>query len=124
MNDKKTIAIIEDDDSIRQMYEYKLISAGYNVLTASDGSAGYKLIIKNKPDLVLLDLKLPKMSGDEVLEKLRNTDVGERIKVIIITNMSKDEMPHSLRLLNVERSIVKAQHTPNQVLDIIDEVLA
>ena len=106
------------------MYSYKLSSAGYKVIAATNGTDGFKLAISSNPDLILLDLKLPKMNGDEMLEKLRATDEGERIKVIILTNMSKDEMPHSLRLLNVERSIVKAQHTPQQVLDIIEEVLS
>lgn len=63
------------------------------------------------------------MNGDEMLEKLRQTDWGSKIRVIILTNISRDEAPKNLGLLNVDRYIVKAHHTPQQVLDIINEIL-
>jgi CheY-like chemotaxis protein len=63
------------------------------------------------------------MSGDEMLEKLRATEDGAAIKVIILTNISKDEAPRALRLLHVDRYVVKAHHTPQQITEIIGEVL-
>jgi hypothetical protein len=63
------------------------------------------------------------MAGDEMLEKLRQTDWGASIRVIVLTNISRDEAPRSLGLLNVDRYIVKAHHTPQQVLEIVNEVL-
>jgi CheY-like chemotaxis protein len=66
---------------------------------------------------------MPIMNGDEMLERLRSTNWGKDIKVIILTNISKDEAPSNLRFLDVERYIVKAHHTPQQVIDIIQEVL-
>ncbi len=66
---------------------------------------------------------MPVMNGDEMLEKLRQTDWGSKIRVIILTNISRDEAPKNLGLLNVDRYIVKAHHTPQQVLDIINEIL-
>ena len=63
------------------------------------------------------------MNGDEMLAKLRETDWGSLLKVIILTNLSKDEAPSILKFLNIERYIVKAHYTPTQVLNVIDEVI-
>lgn len=117
------IAIVEDDHAIAQMYKFKLESAGFSTCIAGDGQQGLKVIQENQPQLILLDLRMPVMSGDEMLEKMRQTKWGSDIRVIILTNISRSEAPHSLRLLSVDRYIVKAHHTPAQVLDIINEVL-
>lgn len=117
------LTIIEDDLPIAQMYELKLKSSGYQVSVAHDGVEGLELVEKVKPDLILLDIMMPVMNGDEMLEKLRQTDWGANIRVIILTNISRDEAPRRLSLLSVDRYIVKAHHTPQQVLDIIREVL-
>lgn len=117
------IAVIEDDPAISSMYEMKLSSSGYSVTTANNGISGLEVIQKNKPDLILLDLRMPEMNGDEMLKRLRETDWGADIRVIILTNSSKAEAPSDLRFLNVDRYIVKAHHTPTQVLEVIKEVL-
>ena len=117
------IAVIEDENSIAEMYMFKLQHAGYLVEIANNGQRGLKLIKTFQPELILLDLKMPVMNGDEMLERLRSTNWGKDIKVIILTNISKDEAPSNLRFLGVERYIVKAHHTPQQVIDIIQEVL-
>lgn len=117
------ITIVEDDQPIAQMYKLKLESAGFKISLAHDGKEGLEVIQKDMPDLILLDLRMPVMSGDEMLEKLRQTDWGSDIRVIVLTNISRDEAPRSLGLLNVDRYIVKAHHTPQQVLDVIHEVL-
>lgn len=123
MKIKKVIAIVEDDDAIATMYEYKLVASGYKVVRGSNGINGLDIAEKHRPDLILLDLKMPEMNGDEMLEKLRAKDWGTDIKVIVLTNLSKDEMPQSLRVLQVERVIIKSHYTPSQVLEVIVEVL-
>jgi len=117
------ICIVEDDYPIATMYEFKLKQSGYEVRLAHNGKSGYAVIKDFKPDLVLLDLMMPEMTGDELLEKMRATDWGSAIRVIVLTNVSKDEAPQKLRLLNVDRYIVKAHFTPQQVVDTIQEVL-
>jgi two-component system alkaline phosphatase synthesis response regulator PhoP len=117
------IAIIEDDRPIAQMYKLKLESAGFQTVLAYDGKQGLDIAKKHLPQLMLLDLRMPQMNGDEMLEKMRQTDWGSNIRVIILTNISRDEAPRSLSLLNVDRYIVKAHHTPTQVLEIINEIL-
>lgn len=120
---KQKIAIVEDDRPIASMYELKLQKAGFDTVIAHNGKEGLEVIKKNSPDLVLLDLRMPIMSGDEMLEKMRATKWGSKIHVIILTNISKDEAPMNLRLLNIDRYIVKAHHTPQQVLGIIKEII-
>ena len=118
------IAVIEDEHTIADMYMFKLQNEGYKVAVAHDGQQGLKLIKAFRPELILLDLKMPIMNGEEMLEKLRSVNWGMDIKVIILTNISRDEAPLNLRFLDVERYIVKAHHTPQQVVDIIREVLS
>ena len=117
------IAIIEDNLSIQQMYVFKLGLSGYSVKAANNGETGLELINTFRPDLILLDLKMPVMNGDEMLQLLRATDYGSQIKVIILTNLSRDEAPRMLQMLHVDRYVVKAHHTPKQVTDIVAEVL-
>lgn len=119
----RKIAIVEDDVAIQQMYKMKLALEGYDVMVAEDGAAGLVLCETFRPDAVLLDISMPVMSGDEMLKKMRETEWGAPIHVIILTNSSKSEAPSSLRFLHVERYIVKAHHTPKQVMDVVREVL-
>jgi len=119
----KKIIIIEDDYAIAAMYGFKLRASGYQIATAYNGTDGLALAGSFLPDLILLDLMMPEMNGDELLQKLRETDWGANMRVIILTNLSKDEAPHGLRLLNVDRYIVKAHHTPSQVVDVVKDVL-
>jgi DNA-binding response OmpR family regulator len=123
MQSNHTVIVIEDDESIREMYKYKLSNHGYTVHCAKNGIEGLIKSEETMPDLILLDLMMPEMSGDEMLAKLRETDWGARIRVVILTNLSKNEAPHSLRFLNVDRYIVKAHSTPTEVTDIVNEIL-
>jgi two-component system alkaline phosphatase synthesis response regulator PhoP len=117
------VAIIEDDLNLRSMYTFKLEQAGFIVKTANDGQEGLELVKEFNPDIVLLDLMMPLMSGDEMLAHMRAEDWGASTRVIILTNISKDEAPQALRFLHVDRYIVKAHYTPTQVLEVVREVL-
>lgn len=123
MTSPPTILIVEDEVSIADMYKFKLSREGFVVQTAENGQAGLEICTTQAPDLILLDLKMPVMSGDEMLQAVRQTPWGAEVKVIILTNISRDEAPHTLRLLHVDRYIVKAHHTPAQVLDVVKDVL-
>ena len=117
------IAIVEDEVSIQQMYKMKLEREGFAVAVAANGFEGLAVAERFKPDLILLDLRMPGMGGDEMLARLRNTEWGGGIHVVILTNISKNEAPQALRFLHVDRYIVKAQHTPSQVVLMAKEVL-
>jgi DNA-binding response OmpR family regulator len=124
MTAKIKITIVEDDAPIREMYKLKLEAAGFDVSTANDGASALHVLEHEVPDLILLDIRLPHLPGNEVLKRVRNTDWGENIKCIVLTNISKDEAPAEFRFLNIDRYVVKAHYTPSQVLEIINEVLS
>ncbi len=118
------IAIIEDDQAISQMYRMKFETEGFQVETAGNGKLGLELAEKMRPDVILLDLMMPEMNGDEMLGKLRATAWGKDIKVIILTNMGEQEAPDSVKHQNVRRFIVKAEMTPRQVAEMVKAELA
>ena len=115
--------VVEDDSDLRFLYQNKLERAGFEVVVACDGAEGLGTIKRCQPDIVLLDLLMPVMSGTEMLSRLRSEEWGSDIRVVILTNISKDEAPPALRFLHVDRYIVKAHHTPAQVVDIVHEIL-
>jgi DNA-binding response OmpR family regulator len=118
------IAIIEDDQAISQMYRLKFDAEGYEVETAANGKLGLELADAMRPDIILLDLMMPETNGDEMLERMRGTDWGKDIKVIILTNVGEQEAPESIKHLGVRRFIVKAEMTPRQVAEMVKNELA
>lgn len=118
------IAIVEDDLAIAQMYRLKFETEGYKVEIAENGKLGLQLCEQMKPDLLLLDLMMPEMNGDEMLEKMRSTDWGKSIPVIILTNVGEQEAPDKLKELHVRAYIVKAEMTPKQVAELAKKELA
>lgn len=118
------IAIIEDEPSIQELYKIKFQSEGYDVSVAINGVDGLELIKKIRPDIVLLDLLMPQMNGDELLAEIRKEQWGKELKVIILTNVSKEEAPDTLKGLGIRRYIVKAEMTTQEVADIVKEELA
>jgi DNA-binding response OmpR family regulator len=124
MSTQQKIAIIEDDIAISQMYRMKFEAEGYNVQNADNGKLGLAMVEEMRPDIILLDLMMPEMNGDEMLAKLRATSWGKDIKVIVLTNRGEEEAPKSLKELNVLSYIVKADATPRQVAERVKAALA
>src|ERR1700744_1950480 len=118
------IAIVEDDLAIAQMYRLKFEAEGYKGELAENGRLGLELCEQMKPDLVLLDLMMPEMNGDEMLAKMRATDWGKSVKVVILTNVGEQEAPDQLKNLGVSAYIVKAEMTPKQVAELAKKELA
>lgn len=117
------IVVVEDEPAIRTMYKTKLSLEGFEVYSAENASEGLRIIKEKAPDIILLDIRMPGMPGDEMLAKLRSQKWGASIRVIVLTNLSRNEAPSSLRYLNVDRYVVKAHHTPAQIVEIVREVL-
>lgn len=118
------IAIIEDDQAIAQMYRIKFEAEGYEVETAENGKLGLELSQNMKPDIILLDLMMPVMNGDEMLAKLRASSWGKNMKVVILTNMGEQEIPEDVKKLGVAAVILKADMTPRQVAELVKTQLA
>ncbi len=117
------IAIVEDDQAISQMYRIKFEAEGFEVETAENGKLGLALSETMKPDIILLDLMMPEMRGDEMLAALRKTAWGKNIKVVILTNMGEQEVPEDVKKLGVSAVILKADMTPRQVAELVKTTL-
>ena len=118
------VAIVEDDPTIAQMYRFKFEADGYEVETAENGKLGLELVEKMKPDVILLDLMMPVMNGDEMLAKMRATAWGKDTKVVVLTNRGEQEVPETVRRLGVRHVILKANMTPRQVAEVVKTELA
>ncbi|HEX7963031.1 MAG TPA: response regulator [Candidatus Saccharimonadales bacterium] len=118
------VAIIEDDEAISQMYRIKFEGEGYEVETAENGKLGLELCQEMRPDIILLDLMMPIMTGEEMLAKLRGTAWGKKIRVIILTNRGEQEIPPQVKELGVDAIILKAAMTPRQVAQLVQDKLS
>lgn len=118
------IAIIEDDATISQMYRMKFEAEDFEVQTAENGELGVALVEKMRPDVILLDLRMPEMTGAEALAEIRKHTWGKEIPVLVLTNVGEEEAPTTLDSLHVTAYIVKAELTPRQVVEKVKEALA
>lgn len=119
----KRIVIVEDNTSLAEIYKTRLEILGYTCFVAYNGITGLYFIQKEIPDLVLLDLMIPDISGGEVLEKMRSSDWGKTIKVLIISNLNESEGPANLRQLGIEDYVVKANMTDDAIDNLVNKIL-
>lgn len=117
------IVIVEDNVSLADIYKIRLELLGYTCFIAYDGEAALNLIEKELPDLVLLDLMVPKIAGDQILERMRHSDWGKKIPVYIISNLNESDAPAGLRDLGIEGYAVKANLSDNQLDILVDSIL-
>lgn len=117
------IVVVEDNQALSDIYKTRLELLGYTVFPAYDGVQALAVIEKELPDLVLLDLMVPKIAGDQVLERLRQSDWGKDIKVVIISNLNEADAPAGLRSLGIEAYAVKANLSNDQLDQLVDTVL-
>jgi len=120
---KQKIAIIEDDPMISQMYRIKFEMEDFDVEIAEDGQLGIQLVEDFKPDIVLLDIKMPKLSGDKALKEIRKHSWGKDIPVLVLTNAGKDEYLSDFEPLHVIDFIIKADCTPKDVVAKVKDAL-
>lgn len=117
------IVLVEDDQMLAEIYQTRLKLAGHECHVAHDGVSGLELIKKLIPDLALLDLMLPEMSGDNILRAMRESEWGKKIKAIFLTNISESEAPENIHQLGFERYIIKANLANNELAEIVDHTL-
>ena len=117
------VLLIEDDPPMVKMYSTKLNLEGFEVEVAYDGEEGLKKIVSWGPDLVVLDLMIPKIGGMELLEKLRSETKTKDIPVVILSNLSQEQDIQRAKELKVKDFLVKANYTPGQVVEKIRQAL-
>ena len=122
---KNKILIVDDDEAIRKSLEKTLIAEGFEVITASDGVLGLESALGEKPELILTDVKMPRLDGMDMLGELRKSgDWGKKVPVIILTNFDTDEKIVK-GIVKDEPSFyfLKSKINPNTIADIIKEKL-
>ncbi len=124
MNDlKKKILIIEDDSFLSRMYADKFESEGFEVFSSYDGIKGLHLAKDEMPDIILLDIILPKMSGFDVLKQLKEQEETKKIPVILLTNLGKKENIAKGFALGANDYLIKAHFTPSEVINKIKKII-
>ena len=118
-DNRKKILLVEDDDGLASVYRMRLESEGFAVNRVANGENALSTAVEYKPDLVLLDVMMPKISGFEVLDILRNTNETKGIKVIMLTALSQDKDKEKAKELGADDFLVKSQVV---IADVIDRV--
>ena len=119
----KNILVVEDDRFLRRACETSLRQRGYTVRTAADGEEGLRLAREETPDVVLLDLLMPKMTGLQVLRALREDAATRGIKVLVLSNSSREQDVAEIEQLGVSGYWVKANLSLQALADLVARVL-
>ena len=117
------IMVVEDDASLREIYSIRITAEGYNVVSAGDGEEALAVAVREKPDLILSDVMMPKISGFDMLDILRATPETASIKVVMMTALSSDDQRERGERLGADRYLVKSQVGIEDVINTIHEVL-
>lgn len=117
------VVVVEDNVALADIYKTRMELLGYSCFTAYDGEEALALIEKELPDLVLLDLMVPKIAGDQILARMRASEWGKNIKVLIISNLNEADAPVGLREQGIEGYAVKANLSNNQLDVLVDNIL-
>ena len=117
------IMIVEDDAALREIYSIRIAAEGYDVVTASDGEEALSVAAREMPDLILSDVMMPKISGFDMLDILRQTPETAKIKIIMMTALSSDDQRMRGEQLGADRYLVKSQVGIEDVVNAIHDVL-
>lgn len=117
------ILLVEDDKSLREIYGVRLLAEGYDIVSAGDGEEALAMAIKDRPDLIVSDVMMPKISGFDMLDILRSTTETKSIKVIMMTALSSEDQRQRGEQLGADRYLVKSQVGIEDVVRTVHEVL-
>ncbi len=124
VNDLKKILIVEDEDAMRQALSAKFKNSGFEVLTAPDGEVGYAMAIKEKPDLLMLDILMPKMDGVSLVKKIReDSSWGKEVPIIMLTNLNDPDSVSEVASFGVFDFLVKTDWRLDEVVGLVRKKL-
>lgn len=118
------ILLVEDDKSLREIYGVRLLAEGYDIVSAGDGEEALAMAIKERPQLIVSDVMMPKISGFDMLDILRSTTETKNIKVIIMTALSSEDQRARGEALGADRYLVKSQVGIEDVVRTVHDVLS
>ena len=122
-NKDQKILLIEDEEMLANMYETKFKNEGFNIKKALDGETGLKMALEDKPDIILLDIIMPKLDGFSVLRSLKDSVKTKDVPVILLTNLGQDEDVKKGTAMGAAGYLVKANLTPAEVVDKVKDYL-
>ena len=117
------IMVVEDDQSLREIYSIRLTAEGYDVVSAGDGEEALAMAVREKPDLIVSDVMMPKISGFDMLDILRSTPETKNVKVIMMTALSSEDQRKRGENLGADRYLVKSQVGIEDVITAVHDVL-
>ncbi|MEK7519580.1 MAG: response regulator [Patescibacteria group bacterium] len=117
----KKVLIVEDEEIIVDLLQKKLKNEGYDALVARDGDEGLKVMRKSNPDLILLDILMPKMSGLEVMAEMQKDERLKKIPIIVISNSGQPVEIDKAQRFGAKDWLVKAEFDPQEVIDKIEK---
>ena len=118
------ILLVEDDKSLREIYGVRLIAEGYQIASAGDGEEALAMAVKERPDLIISDVMMPKISGFDMLDILRSTPETKDVKVIMMTALSSEDQRARGESLGANRYLVKSQVGIEDVVRTVHDILA
>jgi len=121
---KGTVLIADDDITLRDMYQTRLETDGYKVLVAADGKETLNVIKQQKPDVVLLDIMMPKMNGLDVLAQMKKDETMKMIPVIILTALIQDLTKVKSLMGGADDYLMKSEVMPGEVIKKVEKVMA
>lgn len=117
------IMLVEDDNSLREIYSIRLTAEGYTIVSAGDGEEALAVAVRERPDLIISDVMMPKISGFDMLDILRSTPETKDIKVIMMTALSSEDQRVRGESLGADRYLVKSQVGIEDVVNAVHDVL-
>lgn len=118
------ILLVEDDTNLQEIYSARFMAESYTVITASDGEEALATAVRERPDLIVLDVMMPKISGFDVLDILRSTPETKDTKVIMMTALSQESDKQRGESLGVNKYLIKSQVTLEDVVNAVRDELA
>lgn len=119
----KKILLVDDDTSLRQLYKLELERRGYSVIEAGDGEEGLDKAAHEKPDLILLDIMMPKLDGVAMLGRLKVDVITANLPVVMLTNFGQENLVKQSFSLGAADYILKYKVTPAEMADKVDKLL-
>ena len=119
----KKILLVDDDQLVLQLYAKKLAQAGFEVQTAEDGLLAIKALSSNPPNLLVLDLMMPRLSGEDVLKFMGSKPSLANVAVVVLTNSFMSDQARAVAPFKVSRALIKGESTPSKMLEIVSQLL-
>src|SRR5665647_1450922 len=117
------ILLVEDDTNLQEIYSARFMAESYTVITASDGEEALATAVRERPDLIVLDVMMPKISGFDVLDILRSTPETKDTKVIMMTALSQESDRLRGESLGANKYLIKSQVTLEDVVNAVKDTL-